>query len=61
MHNCCNCSMDNSLEEEFRSQNGLNAPLPLTGVRIKTLVRPWRAVGKTRFPRRYQWGIQTRH
>jgi hypothetical protein len=24
-------------EEEFRSQNGLNAPLPLTGVRIKTL------------------------
>ncbi|WP_251958012.1 hypothetical protein [Nostoc commune] len=25
------------VEEEFRSQNGLNAPLPLTGVRIKTL------------------------
>ncbi|QLE53540.1 hypothetical protein FD724_37310 (plasmid) [Nostoc sp. C057] len=22
------------IEEEFRSQNGLNAPLPLTGVRI---------------------------
>ncbi|MBD2527213.1 hypothetical protein [Nostoc sp. FACHB-133] len=25
---------DNAVEEEFRSQNGLNAPLPLTGVRI---------------------------
>jgi hypothetical protein len=23
-----------AFEEEFRSQNGLNAPLPLTGVRI---------------------------
>jgi hypothetical protein len=23
-----------NFEEEFRSQNGLNAPLPLTGVRI---------------------------
>ncbi|MHC0062013.1 hypothetical protein ACWATR_03675 [Nostoc sp. UIC 10890] len=41
------------IEEEFRSQNGLNAPLSLTGVRIKT------RRSMTRFPQRYQSGIQT--
>jgi hypothetical protein len=29
--------MQQYIEEESRSQNGLNAPLPLTGVRIKSV------------------------
>jgi hypothetical protein len=39
-------------EEEFRSQN--------SGVRIKTLVRPWRLpLGEDSLTLRYQSGIQT--
>jgi hypothetical protein len=34
-HTWVKCGLN--VEEEFRSQNGLNAPLTLTGIRIKTL------------------------